>query len=150
MKDASQDHVVLPTAAELRQQIAQMKLALVEKRHHAQEVEEQHRREFADDFLHHHMDEADFARMIQLINAATRQFKTEALIYRFPSELCTDKGRAINNGDPDWPETLQGKAKDLYLAYLARARPEGFHLKAMIIDFPHDKPGDVGVFLSWK
>ena len=41
----------------------------------------------------------------------------EAMVYSFPSDLCTDSGRAINSADPQWPETLQGKAKQFYDAF---------------------------------
>ena len=41
----------------------------------------------------------------------------EAMVYSFPSDLCTDSGRAINNYDPNWPETLQGKAKEFFERY---------------------------------
>ena len=41
----------------------------------------------------------------------------EAMVYSFPSDLCTDSGRAINNNDPNWPETLQGKAKEFFERY---------------------------------
>ena len=49
----------------------------------------------------------------------------EAMVYSFPSDLCTDGGRAINNSDPNWPETLQGKAKEMYDAFKARAQAAG-------------------------
>ena len=64
--------------------------------------------------------------------------------------LCTDSGRAINSADPQWPETLQGKAKQFYERYLKYAKPQGYKLKAMIINFPGGIPGDVGFFISWK
>jgi len=68
---------------------------------------------------------------------------------QFPAKLCTDKGRAINNGEPDWPETLQGKAKSFYDFFLERGRPQGFRLKAQILNFPGGMPGDVGLIVSW-
>ena len=60
----------------------------------------------------------------------------EALVYSFPSDLCTDGGRAINKAEPDWPETLQGKAREMSEAFKARGQPQGYRLKAMIINFP--------------
>ena len=44
---------------------------------------------------------------------------------------------------------MQGKAKELYDRYLAVAKPQGFKLKATIINFPGGMPGDVGFFLNW-
>ena len=73
----------------------------------------------------------------------------EAMVYSFPSDLCTDSGRAINNNDPRWPETLQGKAKKFFDRYQTIARPQGYKLKAMVINFPGGVPGDIGLFLNW-
>ena len=42
------------------------------------------------------------------LRAAAERGQTELMVMRFPNTLCTDKGRAINNADPTWPETLTG------------------------------------------
>lgn len=76
--------------------------------------------------------------------------KMEALVYTFPSDFCTDNGRAINNADPQWPETLQGKAKELYDRFKVAAQPQGYKLKAMVVTFPGGIPGDIGFFLNWE
>ena len=81
--------------------------------------------------------------------SAMQAGKFEAMVYSFPSDLCTDGGRAINNSEPGWTETLQGKAKELYDRFQTIAKPKGYKLKAMIINFPGGVPGDVGFFLSW-
>ncbi|MEP3428017.1 MAG: hypothetical protein ABJN98_05005 [Roseibium sp.] len=74
----------------------------------------------------------------------------EVQVLEFPAKTCSDGGRAINNNDPNWPTTLQGKAKDFYDFFVARGRSQGFKLKAMINNFPDDLPGDVGLFVSWE
>ena len=38
---------------------------------------------------------------------AAAEGTTELMVMR-PTALCSDKGRAINNSDKDWPETLRG------------------------------------------
>jgi hypothetical protein len=76
--------------------------------------------------------------------------KYEAMIYSFPSSFCDDGGRAINNSLPGWQKTLQGKAKELLDLFEQLAKPQGYGLKAMIIDFPGGMPGDVGLFLTWE
>src|SRR3979411_2249388 len=45
----------------------------------------------------------------QLRTAAGRGDK-EVLVMRFPNALCTDKGRALNNLEKDWPSTLIGRS----------------------------------------
>ena len=49
----------------------------------------------------------------------------------------------------DWPQTLQGKAKEFFDRYQTYGKPQGYKLKAMIINFPGGMPGDVGFFLNW-
>lgn len=85
----------------------------------------------------------------RVVANAVRDGKFEAMVYSFPSQLCTDGGRAINSGRTDWPETLQGKAREFSERYEAIARPGGYRLKARIINFPDGIPGDVGFFLNW-
>jgi hypothetical protein len=80
---------------------------------------------------------------------AMKDGKLEAMVYSIPTTLCTDSGSANNNNDPRWPETLQGKAKELFESYEELARPRGYKLKAMVIDFPGGIPGDIGFFLNW-
>ena len=77
----------------------------------------------------------------RLVMNAVKDGKMEAMVYSFPSDLCTDSGRAINNNAPNWPETLQGKAKELYDRYEERVKPQGYRLKAMVINFPGGVPG---------
>ena len=80
---------------------------------------------------------------------AVRHGDLQTLIYSFPSALCLDEGRAINNARADWPDTLQGKAREIYDTFERHARPLGYRLHASIINFPDGIPGDVGFFLSW-
>ena len=81
--------------------------------------------------------------------SAVEQGKYEAMVYSFPSTLCNDSGRAINSANRDWPESLQGKAKEFYERFLTYGKPNGYTLKAMVINFPGGMPGDIGFFLGW-
>jgi hypothetical protein len=93
--------------------------------------------------------EEEIATVRRLVMNAVESGKLEAMVYSFPSDLCTDSGRAINSNDPDWPNTLQGKAREFFERYQTFGKPQGYKLKAMIINFPGGVPGDVGFFLSW-
>ena len=105
-----------------------------------------------------HLQEAFMNRQIQadakdrlhkaLLMAAERG-ETHLQVFTFPSELCTDGGRAINNSDPHWPDTLVGYAKRAYEFYKAELQPQGYRLRAEILNFPGGVPGDVGVTLAW-
>ena len=53
-------------------------------------------------------------RAAAIINQAVQNGLTEVEVLRFPNELCTDRGRAINQGEPGWEKTLTGQPKELY------------------------------------
>ncbi|MGF9761288.1 hypothetical protein AAII07_39470 [Microvirga sp. 0TCS3.31] len=83
------------------------------------------------------------------LRSAAERGETELMVMRFPNSLCSDKGRAINNADPDWPETLTGRPRQAYELWQNQLRPAGFRLSAQIIEWPGGFPGDVGFFLKW-
>jgi hypothetical protein len=74
----------------------------------------------------------------------------EILIGRFPSELCTDHGRAINQAEEGWPDTLRGRPRKAYEVWKEKLQPLGYKLKVMIVDWPNGLPGDIGMYLTWK
>lgn len=82
--------------------------------------------------------------------AAAGRGETEVLVMRFPSALCTDRGRAINNAEADWPTTLTGRPRQAYEFWKEHLQPAKYKLRAMIIDWPGGLPGDVAFFLSWS
>ncbi|MCP8937916.1 hypothetical protein NK718_05265 [Alsobacter sp. SYSU M60028] len=75
--------------------------------------------------------------------------QSELMVMRFPTALCTDGGRAINNNEAGWPDTLTGRPRQAYELWRDHLRAGGFRLKAMIIEWPGGLPGDVGFFLAW-
>ena len=89
------------------------------------------------------------ARVMAVVRRAAEQGKSEILLIQFPSRYLTDRGRAINNAEPDWPSSLDGFAKRAYDAYQNSLKPHGYRLQARILDYPGGMPGDVGLFLSW-
>lgn len=82
--------------------------------------------------------------------AAAGRGEKEVLVMRFPSALCTDKGRAINNAEADWPTTLTGRPRQAYEFWKEHLQPAKYKLRAMIIDWPGGLPGDIAFFLSWS
>lgn len=83
------------------------------------------------------------------VQQAADHGETRILILRFPSDLCTDSGRAINNAQAGWEETLVGVPRQIYEVWLEKLKPRGFALHAEVLDFPHDMPGDIGLFCRW-
>jgi len=88
--------------------------------------------------------------LMQLVNQAAERGRSEVQVYRFPNTLCTDRGRRINNSEPDWEKTLEGRPKLGFEFWHEHLRPLGFGLKAEILEYPGGMPGDVGFFLTWK
>ncbi len=87
--------------------------------------------------------------MNRLRQAALRG-DSELLVMRFPSALCADHGRALNNSEAEWPDTLVGQPRQFYEIWKERLEPAGYRLKAMIVEWPNGFPGDVGLFVAWK
>jgi hypothetical protein len=90
-----------------------------------------------------------FERVSRVVKNAAERGEREVLALRFPSDYCTDGGRAINSFEPDWPDSLTGFAKRAYEFWLKELEPEGYKLHAQIMDFPGGMPGDVGIYLRW-
>jgi hypothetical protein len=94
-------------------------------------------------------DEEAIRRATRIIERAVSNGLTEVQVYRFPNQLCTDKGRAINQQEPGWEKTLTGIPKEVYQIWAKYFRPRGYKLKVEIVDFPGGVPGDVAMTLKW-
>ena len=149
MADKIDPSAIPQSAEELRMSILKKEMDKMDLERKAREAEEAKLANFTRDFLTNHVSEAEIAMVRRLVANAVKDGKMEAMVYSFPSDLCTDRGRAVNNNDPAWPATLQGKAKEFFERYESLARPQGYKLKAMVINFPGGVPGDIGLFLNW-
>ncbi len=94
-------------------------------------------------------DDEAIQRAIKIIERAVSNGKTEVQVHRFPNQLCTDKGRAINQQEPGWENTLTGVPKEIYQLWAKYFRARGYKLKVEIINFPGGMPGDIGMTLKW-
>ncbi|WP_448029932.1 hypothetical protein [Bradyrhizobium liaoningense] len=84
-----------------------------------------------------------------VIQRAVRNGRTEVQVYRFPNTLCTDKGRAINQMEAGWENTLTGIPKEIFQLWTDYLKPRGYRIAYQIIEFPGGVPGDIGVTISW-
>lgn len=94
-------------------------------------------------------DEEGIRRGIRMIERAVSNGLTEVQVHRFPSQMCTDRGRAINQREPGWETTLTGLPKEIYQLWDKYFRPRGYKLTVEILDFPGGMPGDVAMTLKW-
>jgi CBS domain-containing protein len=97
---------------------------------------------------HHIVDDSWRSILLQAHKAAENGDK-EFLMLRFPNEVCSDGGRAINAPESDWPTSLRGEAAEIYCRWKQELKPQGFGLAARVLDFPGGVPGDIGLFLTW-
>jgi hypothetical protein len=88
-------------------------------------------------------------RAAAIIERAVKSGQIEVEVLRFPHELCTDGGRAINQAEPGWENTLTGIPKDMFQFWHEHLRPRGYKVRAQIVEFPRGMPGDIGIFLIW-
>jgi hypothetical protein len=84
-----------------------------------------------------------------IVNRAVENGLTSVQVFRFPNHLCSDNGRAIDQGEAGWEKTLTGIPKELFDFYERQLKPRGYQIKYHIVDFRGGMRGDVGVVLSW-
>jgi len=94
-------------------------------------------------------DDERLKRAAALINRAVNNGLTEVEVGRFPNTLFTDHGRAINQQESGWEQTLTGLPKELFEFWKKFLQPKGYRIKCQIADWPEGKPGDIGISLSW-
>ena len=94
-------------------------------------------------------DDERLKRAAAIINRAVNNGLTEIEVGRFPNSLFTDRGRAINQQEAGWEQTLTGLPKELFDFWKTHLQPKGYRLRYQIVDWPEGKPGDIGITLSW-
>jgi len=87
--------------------------------------------------------------LLKIIERAVSNGLTEVQVHRFPNQLCTDRGRAINQQEAGWESTLTGVPREIYELWAKYFRSRGYTLKVEILEFPGGMPGDVGMTLKW-
>ena len=125
------------------------------ERHKSDQLDEtrralaERRRDTVKTLIDRHLADESWRAMVHDAREAAQHGAKEFMLLRFPSDLCSDGGRAINAPLPDWPRTLRGEPAEIYLRWQRDLRHGGFHLTARVLEFPGGKPGDIGLFLVW-
>jgi hypothetical protein len=146
-KNPEQDTLITP--ADLRRiadekEMAEIREDMARRKHIEEEQEHLHAA-----FLERDILPDAKQRFSNAVRRAVERGEKEFMVLRFPSDWCTDGGRAINNTEPDWPETLTGFAKRGYEYFEKEIAPAGYRLSAQILNFPNGMPGDVEIFVKW-
>ena len=142
---------LLPSAKDIRKEMALAEAEKATEEAQRKAAEEAENQAFIDQLTKPSgvSDEEGIRRGMTMVKRAMRAGLSEIQVHRFPNTLCTDRGRAINQMEAGWEETLTGVPKEIHQLWYKYFRPRGYKLKVQIVDFPGGMPGDVGMFLSW-
>lgn len=138
-----------PTAAAFRNLMNRFDRLSDQRRATERKAAAEQRRAAVQELTQHHLADDVWQNTLQRAREAAACGANEMLLLRFPHDLCSDGGRAINAPEPDWPSTLRGEAAEVYLRWERELKPQGFHIAARILDFPGGLIGDIGLFLAW-
>lgn len=143
---------ILPSAKDNLRRSAEMearKAAEFMKKRQAAEAE---KRELLDKLLKPSSvsDEERMKRAAAIINRAVSNGLTEVEVGRFANTLFTDKGRAINQMEAGWEDTLTGLPKELHAFWKKHLESRGYNIKFQVADWPDGMPGDISLTLMWR
>jgi hypothetical protein len=142
----------LPTAKELMQQLALVESEKAGAALRRMAIEDKEKKALLDRLNTPSgvSDEEALKRVAIIVQRAVKNGLGEVQIIRFPNELCTDRGRAINNYlEPGWEKTLTGLPKEMYEFWDRQLRERGYKLRFQVVDYPQGVPGDIGITLKW-
>jgi hypothetical protein len=106
-------------------------------------------KKLTDAFMAREIQPQAMERVMAVVQRAAERGDSHVLVFQFPSTECKDSGRAINNSEPQWPQTLAGFPARAFEFFEKNLRPLGFRLRAEILNYPGGVPGDVGLTLHW-
>ena len=137
------------TAEGFQHLVKNFKRETVEQREALQKQAAEQRQQESDELAEKPLSDEDWQDKLRRARDAAEHGQTEFELLRFPNQLCSDGGRAVNVAEPNWPETLRGIAAEAYRRFDDELKPQGFALDARIVDYIDGKPGDIGLFLTW-
>lgn len=142
---------LLPTAKEILKQSALKEAEKAEQYAQQLAAADAEKRELIEELTRPSglTEEEKVKRASIVIQRAVRNGLKEVQVYRFPNVICTDRGRAINQLEDGWENTLTGIPKEIYQLWQDYLQPRGYKIAYQIIDFPGGVPGDIGITLSW-
>jgi hypothetical protein len=137
------------SAHDLRMRMAEKELKKAQEALEKQKSKDKELEEFEEYFMTSEITLEDRKQIRAKVARLAESGTTELMIISFPSDFCTDGGRAINNFEPDWPDTLKGRARQIFELWEKNAKPLGFKLEARVLNYPDGIIGDIGLFVSW-
>ena len=134
---------------DLKQIASEAETAKMDEERRLKKKDEQQKEELLAAFMAREVHPEAIERINKAIRIAAENGHHQLQVLTFPSSYCSDGGRRINIGDPEWPETLDGFAKKAYEFYVKELRPLGYKISMDIVTWPKGMPGDVAMYLKW-
>ncbi|HYC17762.1 MAG TPA: hypothetical protein VEC94_11185 [Pseudolabrys sp.] len=149
---ATETDDVLPTALDCRKKSAEMEAEKASEYMRKLKIVEAEKKELLDRLAKPSgvSDEERMKRAAAIIKRAVSNGLTEVEVGRFSNNLFTDKGRAINQQEPGWENTLTGLPQELYQFWKVHLQPRGYRVKYQIAEWPNGMPGDISMTLVWS
>jgi hypothetical protein len=143
---------VLPTALDCRKKSAEMEAEKASEFARRRSAAETEKKALLDKLAKPSgvSEQERMGRAAAIIKRAVANGLTEVEVGRFPNALCSDHGRAINQQEAGWEETLAGLPKELFQFWKTHLQPRGYRIKYQIADWSGGVPGDISITLSWS
>lgn len=106
-------------------------------------------KKYADALEAYQLTRDDKDAIMRRIARAFENGDKEMMLFSFPSDLCADDGRRINNSVEGWEDTLPGAARRVFEFWRDDLQQRGFLFTARVVTYPGGMPGDIGLFFSW-
>jgi CBS domain-containing protein len=133
-------------AADFRRLAAEFENKEAGRREGQRHSAEEERQRQAAELIGKHISEESWRNLIHGARTAAEQGLKEFMLLRFPSQLCSDGGRAVNAPDPDWPATLRGEAAEFSCAGATISSRRVFILRPECLTFPTGCPATSACF----
>src|SRR5215469_969737 len=115
-----------PLAAEFRRLVSDFDAVELRNREENRRAAAEQRRRAVAELINVHASEETWRGLLHQAREAAEHGAREFMLKRFPSQLCSDGGRAINASESDWPTTLRGEPAELYHRWESDLRSHGF------------------------
>jgi hypothetical protein len=142
--------MALPDPKALRMQLAQREADRAAEEARKKAAADAEHQAWVDGLSGHTVPPGAVERLARRIAIAIDAGQHEIELVRFPNELTTDRGRAINQAEAGWETTLLGIPKVAFDYWAANLRSQGYHLRAEVVSFPGGMPGDCALYLGWQ
>lgn len=139
----------LLTPAQLKEVAERADMAKAKEQMERLKKQESEQKDLKSAFMERDVHPDVMKRVNAAVTRAAEQGLHEIQVLSFPASYCNDKGRAINNLEENWAQSLEGFAKRAYEFYVKELQPLGYKTRAQVLDYPGGMPGEIGLFLSW-